>query len=306
MAGIWIFSENVSVAKELVTLANTIAAGKEVNAVTTDAAVANEIAGVGVKRVVTLNNSSKWTDDVATPLGELLKAESAEVVLVGGTIVGKAVAGNIAIALDAGLVTDATKVEVAGSAVTTERVVYGGLAISTQETAFPAVITIAPHSYDLAPSGTAGMVETKEASNTSGVEVTSVDEIPHTGVDLSAAEKVVGFGRGVGAQEEISIINDLATAIGAEVGCSRPIAENTDWMPVEKYIGISGKQLKANLYVAVGVSGQIQHVSGIRDSKIIVAINNDENAPIFGSADYGIVGDFKEVVPALTNAIKNK
>lgn len=306
MAGIWIFSENVNVAKELVTLANTIASGKEVSAVTPSAESANEIASLGVKRVVALTNSSKWTDDIATPLGDLLKAEGAEVVLVGGTTVGKAVAASLAITLDAGLVSGATKVEVSGNSVQTERVVYGGLAISTQETAFPAIVTIAPHSYDLATAGDAGSVETKDVSNTSSVEVQSIDPISHEGVDLSAAERVIGFGRGVGAKEEIALIDDLASAVGAEVGCSRPIAENTDWMPVERYIGISGKQLKANVYFAIGISGQIQHVSGIRDSKVIVAVNSDENAPIFASADYGIVGDLKEIVPALTNAIKNK
>ncbi len=118
-------------------------------------------------------------------------------------------------------------------------------------------------------------------------------------VDIREAKIVVCVGRGVEKKEDVKLARDLADALGGEVACSRPIAEELRWLPEEVYLGISGKKVKPDLYVGVGVSGQIQHVTGIRDSKVILAINRDENAPIFEAADYGIVGDLYRAVPIL-------
>jgi electron transfer flavoprotein alpha subunit len=124
------------------------------------------------------------------------------------------------------------------------------------------------------------------------------------GVDITEAKVVVCVGRGVEKQEDIVLAKELAQVIGGEVGCSRPVAEDLRWMPEDLYLGISGKKVKPDLYVGVGVAGQIQHISGIRDSKVIVGINRDENAPIFEAADYGIVGDLYDVVPKLIKELK--
>jgi electron transfer flavoprotein alpha subunit len=123
-------------------------------------------------------------------------------------------------------------------------------------------------------------------------------------VDLADAKTIVCVGRGIEKPEDIALAKELADALGGEIGCSRPIAEELNWLPEERYLGISGKKVKPNLYVGVGVSGQIQHVTGIRDSKIILAINRDENAPIFEAADFGIVGDLYQVVPMLTSELR--
>jgi electron transfer flavoprotein alpha subunit len=106
-------------------------------------------------------------------------------------------------------------------------------------------------------------------------------------------------------KEDIGLVKELADVLGGEVACSRPIAEELHWLPEEVYLGISGKKVKPDLYVGVGISGQIQHVTGIRDSKVIFAINRDENAPIFEAADYGIVGDLYQVVPKLVEELKS-
>jgi len=98
----------------------------------------------------------------------------------------------------------------------------------------------------------------------------------------------------------------LAAAMGAEVGCSRPVAEEKGWLPLDHFVGISGQKFKGSLYFAIGISGQVQHLGGIRDAKTIVAINNDADAPIFENADYGIVGDLYEIVPILTKALKKQ
>jgi electron transfer flavoprotein alpha subunit len=122
-------------------------------------------------------------------------------------------------------------------------------------------------------------------------------------VDLGSAQMIVGVGRGIKDPANIPIAQELATALGAELGASRPICDN-GWLPMERQIGSSGQTISPKLYLAVGISGAIQHLVGIKGSQCVVAINKDPDAPIFEVADYGIVGDLMEVVPALTEAVK--
>ena len=122
-------------------------------------------------------------------------------------------------------------------------------------------------------------------------------------VDLSAAPVIVSVGRGIGEQENIGIVEELAAALGAELAASRPICDN-GWLPMERQVGSSGQTVSPKLYLAVGISGAIQHLVGMKGSKAVIAINKDENAPIFEVADYGVVGDLFEVVPALTKAVR--
>lgn len=104
-------------------------------------------------------------------------------------------------------------------------------------------------------------------------------------------------------QEDLEMVYAFAAKLGAEVGCSRPIAQGENWMAISRYIGVSGVMLKPDIYVALGISGQVQHTVGVRDAKIIIAVNKDKNAPIFKQCDYGIVGDIYKVVPALTELL---
>jgi electron transfer flavoprotein alpha subunit len=126
-------------------------------------------------------------------------------------------------------------------------------------------------------------------------------ESAHT-VDLSAAAVIVSVGRGIGEEANIGIVQELATALGAELAASRPICDN-GWLPMERQVGSSGQTVSPKLYLAVGISGAIQHLVGMKGSKAVIAINKDEHAPIFEVADYGVVGDLFEVVPALTKAV---
>ncbi len=121
-------------------------------------------------------------------------------------------------------------------------------------------------------------------------------------VDLSAAPVIVSVGRGIGEQENIGIVEELAGALGAELAASRPICDN-GWLPMERQVGSSGQTVSPKLYLAVGISGAIQHLVGMKGSKTVIAINKDENAPIFEVADYGVIGDLFEIVPALTKAV---
>jgi electron transfer flavoprotein alpha subunit len=118
-------------------------------------------------------------------------------------------------------------------------------------------------------------------------------------VDLSRAETIVAVGRGIGKKENLAIVQELADALGAEIAASRPVCDS-EWLPMDRQIGSSGQTVAPRLYVAIGISGAIQHLVGMKGSSTIVAVNKDPNAPIFSVADYGIVGDLFEVVPALT------
>ena len=122
-------------------------------------------------------------------------------------------------------------------------------------------------------------------------------------VDLSAASLIVSVGRGIKEKANLPIVEELAAALGAELAASRPICDN-GWLPMERQVGSSGQTVSPKVYIAVGISGAIQHLVGMKGSKAVVAINKDENAPIFEVADYGIVGDLFEVVPALTAAVR--
>ena len=133
----------------------------------------------------------------------------------------------------------------------------------------------------------------------------STTPISAEGVDISAATKLVSVGRGFRKQEDLKLAEELAASLKAELACTRGVAEDEHWLPIARYVGISGQTVKPELYLAAGLSGQVQHMVGCRESKVIVAVNNDERAPIFEAADYGIVGDLYEVLPLLTAALKN-
>ena len=122
--------------------------------------------------------------------------------------------------------------------------------------------------------------------------------------DLNSAHRVIGVGRGVKAQEDLAMVAALAQALEAEIACSRPVAEGLNWMGKDRYIGSSGAHIAPQLYLAIGISGQLQHMVGVTGAEIIVGINTDANAAIFSQADYGLVGDLYQLVPAITAALK--
>jgi len=308
MAGIWIFSEDRNLAKELVTPAIEMAKqmGKQAAAIALDVEGAQELAALGVAKVIVLQGGNTWVEAYEQAVAEILQEEKAEIVLIGGTLRGKYIAGSAAARMDAGLLTDAVKITADGDKLIADRLVYGGLAVTTEEMGFPAFVTVPPRSYEVITADSdPGEVIVSEITIDPKVTLIDAVKVQQQGVDISKADRVVGIGRGVDKQEDLAMIQAFADAVGAEVGCTRPICEEMKWMPIDRYIGISGQIIKGSLYIAVGTSGQIQHVAGIRDSKVIVAINTNEKEPIFAAADYGIVGDYADIIPALTEALQN-
>ena len=157
------------------------------------------------------------------------------------------------------------------------------------------------------PSGSETVRSSHLPSSSSRQQIRGKPEAPfreaQRSVDLSAAEVIVSVGRGIKEKENLPLVEDLAKALGAELAASRPICDN-GWLPMERQVGSSGQTVAPKIYIAVGISGAIQHLVGMKGSKTIVAINKDENAPIFESADYGVVGDLFEIVPALAEEIR--
>jgi electron transfer flavoprotein alpha subunit len=135
-------------------------------------------------------------------------------------------------------------------------------------------------------------------------DVLRVTALADPSLPISQADHVVSIGKALKEKEDLSLIQELADAVGAQVACSRPLAEERKWFPLDHYVGISGQKFSGSLYIAVGISGQMQHLRGIREAGTIIAINNSPNAPIFKNADYGIVGDLYEILPLLIQALK--
>lgn len=308
MAGIFIFSEDPALAQQLLTpgLELKQALAQPLVALTTDPAQAQALAALGADRVLVLKAERVTPEALAPAIAELLAKEAASVVLVGGTLRGKHLAAFVAASLKAGLTTDAKTLGIVEGRLATTRILYAGLAICAEEVELPAVATVPPRTF-LAPAkaASAGAVETLQMKADVRVDILSTTPVDGEGVDITAAVKLVAVGRGFAKQEDLGLARELAGALKAEIACTRGVAEDEHWLPIERYIGISGKTVKPELYLAVGLSGQVQHMVGCRESKVIVAVNNDERAPIFEAADYGIVGDLYTVLPLLTAALKN-
>jgi electron transfer flavoprotein alpha subunit len=230
------------------------------------------------------------------------------VLLIGSTRRGKELASRVAQKWDAGCITDAMALNVKDGEITVSRYTLGGNTISTEVLKTPhKVISVLPKSIELAAKVTK-QGEAVEASLKLKESVLKiVGRKPKQGetVSLEEAQTLVGVGRGLNKKEDLVIVESLAKALKAEIGCTRPLSHDWQWLSEEREVGLSGKKCKPRLYLSIGISGQIQHTVGIRDSKIIVAINKDKSAPIFEMADYGIIGDLYEVVPLLIEKLKN-
>jgi electron transfer flavoprotein alpha subunit len=191
----------------------------------------------------------------------------------------------------------------AGGEVTLRRAAMAGRAVAEYSVVPPFAATVAPGRFPAPqPSGT---IEVRRLDvGARGPEVLGVEPKRREGVDISSADIVVGVGRGFRSKEDLSLAFRLAELLGAAVGCSRPIAADYGWLPEDRWIGISAKKIRPKLYVALGISGAPQHMAGAMDSKLIAAVNKDKNAPIFQYADYGVIGDLYQVVPALIRRLE--
>lgn len=238
----------------------------------------------------------------ARPVADLLAERGAEVVAFDCDVRSRLLAGQVAAHRGVGVV-NVSGVESTGPLVVT-RPAFGGLAVATDEITAPVAVLVL-EAGALTPSDVAGAGAVEQVGAEPASALTLVETRAKGGeqVDLTAATRVVGVGRGFAAEADLDLARAAARRLGAELACSRPISEGVGWMPAERYLGVSGATIRPDLYLAVGISGQVQHLVGVNHAKVIVAINKDKNAPIFQHADFGVVGDLYQVLPALVDAL---
>jgi electron transfer flavoprotein alpha subunit len=244
----------------------------------------------------------------AEALHQIAQKNGAEILLMGSTKRGKELAPRVAQKLGAGCVTEANAVRVEDGQLVADRYALGGNTVSTGaiKTA-QKVIAVMPKTFELGAKEAKQGEVVDAALDLREPRARIVERREKAGetVNLEEAEAVVCIGRGLEKKEDLGIVEDLAKALGAEVGCTKSLCTDWEWLSEERLVGLSGKKVSPRLCVSVGISGQIQYAVGIRGGRITVAINKDENAPIFAMSDYGIVGDLYEVLPKLTEKLKS-
>ena len=322
MANVLVFAETRGgevrkVALEAVTAARQLAdasGGGEVHALVFGAAgvgaKATSLGQYGADAVIAVEApelAQFARESIAATIAERVKAGTYRAVVLGFSAQGRDLGPRVAAKLDAPIATDVTAVMVSGDSLTVKHPGYANKVIMTLVlTGSPVVVSIRPSAFTATESPRSARAESASLVAATGatVRVTEVVEGAKGRPDLGEASVIISGGRGLKAAENFKLVEELADAFGnAAVGATRAVTDD-GWRPHSDQIGQTGRQVSPQLYVAVGISGAIQHLAGMRSSKTIVAINKDKEAPIFKVADYGIVGDVLEVLPALTAAVR--
>ena len=333
--GVFTFAQQVDhklegVAFELIgkgkELANDL--GTEVTAVLLGSGIkdlADQLAEYGADHVIVVDDpelKDYRTEPYAQALAGVINEFKPEIFLVGATAIGRDLGPTVSARVGTGLTADCTSLEIGNfplnapedqqkkNQLLMTRPAFGGNTIATIACPDnrPQMATVRPGvMIKLEPKkgAKADIIEYKAdlKKNNKYVEILDIVKEVKKTADIMEAKILVSGGRGVGSAENFKLLDDLAEAIGGTVSCSRAVVDN-GWKPKDLQVGQTGKTVRPNVYFAIGISGAIQHVAGMEESDIIIAINKDETAPIFDVADYGIVGDLNKIVPALTEAIK--
>jgi electron transfer flavoprotein alpha subunit len=265
--------------------------------------VAETLARGGVDKVVWCHAPDDVPPEAsAQAVADTVAADPPRVVLAGRNPAERVLLGAAAARLKAAVLTGARSVSLAGDSTTVVNAVFGDIADETVEVSGPVALLLDGGSVPPADGPGAPVEEITAAPL--GMKVIETRTHGFEQVDLNAAHRVIGVGRGLAAKEDLALIEELAHALEAEVACSRPVAEGLNWMGKDRYIGSSGARISPQLYLAIGISGQLQHMVGVTGAETIVGINADPNAAIFTQTDYGLVGDLYQLVPAITAALK--
>jgi electron transfer flavoprotein alpha subunit len=304
-----VYSEDRELAFQILAMARELAdvKGSEVVALVTDGAP-QEYINQGADKALSVGGLGSFA--LAPYRAAVLKAideEAPEFILMGATKRGKELAPRVAAALGVGCMTECYNLSLEDGRLEVERLTYGGSTVAKEySTSVPTVITVLPRSFEKleAAKRSGEVIALVVEAPGPDVKVIEVREKPKSSTDVENADIIISAGRGFKEKDDLKMLDELAEILGAAVGCTRPISADLGWM--DFWVGISGKKVTPSLYITCGISGQIQHVAGMRDSKIIVSINNDESAGIHKVSDYSIVGDIYEVVPALIKALKER
>ena len=311
-------------AKDLGTDVTAVLIGSEVKG------LADQLAEYGADRVIVVDDpelKEYRTEPYAHALASVINEYKPEIVLVGATAIGRDLGPTVSARVKTGLTADCTSLEIGDfplvatpgkedeqkhNQLLMTRPAFGGNTIATIACPDnrPQMATVRPGVMQkIAPiaGAKANVVEFNPGftPNNRYVEILNIVKAVKTTANIMEAKILVSGGRGVGSKENFKLLEDLAEVLGGTVSCSRAVVEN-GWQPVDLQVGQTGKTVRPQIYFAIGISGAIQHVAGMEDSDLIIAINKDEDAPIFDVADYGLVGDLNKIVPALTAALKEE
>ena len=281
--------------------------GTTVTAITINAADTSELGNYGVDKVLSITNdnlSAFNANAYASAIEQAAKKENATVIIISSSADSKYLAPILAIKLDAGYASNVVEAPSSTAPFTVKRTAFTNKAfnMTTIDTATK-IVGVSKNAFGLVESnGSATSEEFSPEIPSAGVKVESVDRAMDK-VTIADAEIVVSAGRGLKGPENWGMIEELANVLGAATACSKPVSD-LGWRPHGEHVGQTGKPVASNLYIAIGISGAIQHLAGINASKVKVVINTDPEAPFFKAADYGIVGDAFEVVPTLIEKLK--
>ena len=308
---IFVYSENINgsykkSAFEAVSFAKAIAekAGTDVVAVSINPTDASDaLYKYGASKVIVLKGDSLKNFN-AKSYAEALSSVVDGVVVLPHSTDASSVASMLTVVKNAALITNAVAAPESVSPFQVKRKAFSGKAyMVAQAEGNNVVVTVAQNSFGVKENPASGTEEVKEVS-IANEGITVVNQEKASGkLDLKEAEIVVSAGRGMKGPENWGMVEDLANVLGAATACSKPVSD-IGWRPHTEHVGQTGKAIAPNLYIAIGISGAIQHLAGVNSSKTIVVINNDAEAPFFKSADYGVVGDAFQIVPALTEKLK--
>ena len=334
--GVFVFAQQVdnvvsSIAYELIGKGKELAKdlGEEVTAVLVGYNVkdlADKLAEYGADRVIVVDDpelKEYRTEPYTHALASVIEKYKPEIFLIGATAIGRDLGPRVCARIHTGLTADCTKLDIGDFPITPvpgketkhnqllmTRPAFGGNTIATIACPDfrPQMATVRPGVMQKAPKvpGAKAVVEEFNPGfekNDQYVEIMEVAKAVSNTVDIMDAKILVSGGRGMGSPENFKILDELAEAIGGTVSCSRAVVD-AGWKPKDLQVGQTGKTVRPNVYFAIGISGAIQHLAGMEESDIIVAINKDESAPIFDVADYGVVGDLNKIVPLLTEKIR--
>ncbi len=298
----WIVAADQPTVGNLITVARSL--GGPVGAVVAGPrSVAETIASAGVDKVVWCHAPDDAPPEAsAQAVADAVAADPPRVVLAGRNPAERVLLGAVAARLRAAVLTGARSVSLDGDSTTVVNAVFGDISDETVAVSGPVALLLDGGSVPPAAGPGAPIEEITVAPL--GMKVIETRTHGFEQVDLNAAHRVIGVGRGIKAQEDLALIEELAQVLEAEIACSRPVAEGLNWMGKDRYIGSSGAHIAPQLYLAVGISGQLQHMVGVTGAETIVGINTDANAAIFSQTDYGLVGDLYQLVPAITAALR--
>jgi electron transfer flavoprotein alpha subunit len=294
--------EAASYAAEVAKLLNTNAEAILLGTVTNEV---SSLGNYGITKVHTVADASLNNFDAQVFAKTIAQAaENADVVIFSNNATGKAIAPRLSVRMKAGLVSGAAALPDLSNGFTVKKTVFSGKAFANiTVTTAKKIIALNPNSFSvITTGGTAEVIPFAATIDAAKVQVVSTDLVKGE-VPLGEADIVVSGGRGLKGPENWGMITDLAKLLGAATACSRPVAD-IHWRPHHEHVGQTGLAIAPNLYIAVGISGAIQHLAGVNRSKVIVVINKDPEAPFFKAADYGIVGDAFEVMPKIIEAVR--